>query len=239
MIKFFRHIRRSLINQNQMGKYFKYAIGEILLVVIGILLALQINNWNENRKFRNQEIKLVRQLLQDAKNDSIFYKSRLDFFNDQISSYQLLPNLCSNAIQNTNSVFLTRRQAPFREAANNSIVVTNNTDNSKISNEFIKKSLREYATNYSYIDGAINLHSNVISEERKYLVKNYDFKHYRLDSIVSVNNYAILCKEPKIKGIIEICLGATFNAQKQTERFITSNSDLIKNCRAFLNDQIL
>lgn len=51
MIKFFRHIRRSHINQNQMGKYFKYAIGEILLVVIGILIALQINNINENKIF--------------------------------------------------------------------------------------------------------------------------------------------------------------------------------------------
>jgi hypothetical protein len=50
MIKFFRHIRRSLINENKMGKYFKYAIGEILLVVIGILIALSINTWNENNK---------------------------------------------------------------------------------------------------------------------------------------------------------------------------------------------
>jgi hypothetical protein len=47
MIKFFRHIRRSLLEQNKMGKYFKYAIGEILLVVIGILIALSINNWND------------------------------------------------------------------------------------------------------------------------------------------------------------------------------------------------
>ena len=50
MIKFFRHIRRSLLEQNKMGKYFKYVIGEILLVVIGILIALQISNWNENRE---------------------------------------------------------------------------------------------------------------------------------------------------------------------------------------------
>ena len=56
MIKFFRHIRRSLINQNNMGKYFKYAIGEILLVVIGILIALQINNWNETRKEQALEL---------------------------------------------------------------------------------------------------------------------------------------------------------------------------------------
>ena len=45
-----------------MGKYFKYAIGEILLVVIGILIALQINNWNENRKERSNEIKILNTL---------------------------------------------------------------------------------------------------------------------------------------------------------------------------------
>jgi len=49
MIKFFRHIRKSLLMENKTGKYFKYAIGEIVLVVIGILIALQINNWNQQR----------------------------------------------------------------------------------------------------------------------------------------------------------------------------------------------
>ncbi|WP_411766430.1 DUF6090 family protein [Winogradskyella sp. A3E31] len=50
MIKFFRQIRYNLMAQNKTGKYFKYAIGEIVLVVIGILIALQINNWNETKK---------------------------------------------------------------------------------------------------------------------------------------------------------------------------------------------
>lgn len=49
MIKFFRKIRKQLVTENKTRKYFKYAIGEIILVVIGILIALQINNWNENR----------------------------------------------------------------------------------------------------------------------------------------------------------------------------------------------
>ena len=50
MIKFFRRIRQRLLTENKFSKYLIYAIGEIVLVVIGILIALQINNWNESRK---------------------------------------------------------------------------------------------------------------------------------------------------------------------------------------------
>lgn len=50
MIKFFRNVRKNLLQDGKTGNYLKYAIGEIVLVVIGILIALQINNWNEHRK---------------------------------------------------------------------------------------------------------------------------------------------------------------------------------------------
>ena len=50
MIKFFRKIRQNLLSEGKTGKYLKYALGEIILVVVGILIALQINNWNERRK---------------------------------------------------------------------------------------------------------------------------------------------------------------------------------------------
>jgi len=59
MIKFFRKIRQNLLIENKTGKYLKYAFGEIVLVVIGILIALSINNWNEGRKLRNQEFKIL------------------------------------------------------------------------------------------------------------------------------------------------------------------------------------
>ena len=65
MIKFFRRIRKSLIEKNEMVKYFKYAIGEILLVVIGILIALQINNWNENRKSKEKERLALIEIISD------------------------------------------------------------------------------------------------------------------------------------------------------------------------------
>lgn len=77
MLKFFRNIRKSLLSEGKTARYFKYAIGEIILVVIGILIALQINNWNENRKEQRQELKQLKALkLEFEKNlisfDSIF-----------------------------------------------------------------------------------------------------------------------------------------------------------------------
>ena len=69
MIKFFRKIRFNLMSENKSGKYLKYAVGEIILVVIGILIALQINNWNENRKQNIKERFILERLLIDLNSD--------------------------------------------------------------------------------------------------------------------------------------------------------------------------
>ena len=53
MLKFFRNIRKQLAAENKVAKYLRYAVGEIILVVIGILIALQINNWNELSSDKN------------------------------------------------------------------------------------------------------------------------------------------------------------------------------------------
>ncbi|MFT4660619.1 MAG: hypothetical protein ACI8XB_000887 [Patiriisocius sp.] len=71
MIKFFRKIRQNLFMENKTGKYFKYAIGEIVLVVIGIIIALQINNWNENRKELKVEQSIIFNLNTEFKNNLI------------------------------------------------------------------------------------------------------------------------------------------------------------------------
>lgn len=88
MIKLFRHIRRSLIQKNQMGKYFKYAIGEIVLVMVGILLALQINNWNENQKLKTLKKGYLQSLLADLEVDSLNIKNRIAFAVDRIAEYE-------------------------------------------------------------------------------------------------------------------------------------------------------
>lgn len=68
MIKFFRNIRKKLLEQGKMVNYLKYAIGEIVLVVIGILIALQINNWNEERKMHIKSYAYLQRLNEDAEN---------------------------------------------------------------------------------------------------------------------------------------------------------------------------
>ena len=67
MIKFFRHIRQNLIMENKTSKYFKYAIGEIVLVVVGILIALSINTWNEQKKIKEKERQILTGIVSDLK----------------------------------------------------------------------------------------------------------------------------------------------------------------------------
>ena len=69
MLTFFRRIRKSFLGSGSTGKYLLYAIGEILLVVIGILIALQINNWNENNKDRALEKQYYCILYEDVLQD--------------------------------------------------------------------------------------------------------------------------------------------------------------------------
>ena len=84
MIKFFRKIRQKLLMENKTGKYLKYAIGEIVLVVVGILIAVSINNWNENRK-QNQSIKTsIHSLINDLKRDSIQLKRSIKGFRQDL-----------------------------------------------------------------------------------------------------------------------------------------------------------
>lgn len=82
MIKFFRNVRRSLVSEGNTGKYFRYAIGEILLVVVGILLALQVSNWNSDLKKEKQELDFLEHIKEDL-------SSMLSDINDDFHSLRL------------------------------------------------------------------------------------------------------------------------------------------------------
>lgn len=77
MIKFFRKIRQKMLAENKFSKYLLYAIGEIILVVIGILIAIQLNDLNENRKEHNKELSFLKKLQEDI-NFDIRYLTKQD-----------------------------------------------------------------------------------------------------------------------------------------------------------------
>ncbi|NNF33792.1 MAG: hypothetical protein EX254_10350 [Flavobacteriaceae bacterium] len=70
MIKFFRRIRKSQLLQGKVSKYLLYAMGEIALVMVGILLALQVNNWNENKKAYESSKEYLNEILKDLEENS-------------------------------------------------------------------------------------------------------------------------------------------------------------------------
>jgi hypothetical protein len=78
MIKFFRNIRQNMIKQNKVSNYLLYAVGEIVLVVIGILIALQINNNNEEKQRVKREYEIMTNLAEDFKNNLASLNKSLD-----------------------------------------------------------------------------------------------------------------------------------------------------------------
>ncbi|MCZ4408208.1 DUF6090 family protein [Cryomorphaceae bacterium 1068] len=96
MIKFFRHIRQKLLAERRLSGYLAYAIGEIILVVIGILIALQINTWNEENKLEKSNRVLLKKLVGelDLNMDRLMY---LDTSNKDENGVSKLDRILANA----------------------------------------------------------------------------------------------------------------------------------------------
>jgi hypothetical protein len=92
MIKFFRKIRKELFVENRFNKYLLYAIGEIVLVVIGILIALQINNWNEEKKERITEKKILKELLVDLEISKADLENDIDVNKKNLKKTEIIKN---------------------------------------------------------------------------------------------------------------------------------------------------
>lgn len=104
MIKFFRKIRLDLLEKNKTGKYLKYAIGEIVLVVIGILIALSINNWNQNRLKGKKEIQILKSFETQFQNDISQLNESLKFYEAASKSIDIIINQLENKIPYNDSM---------------------------------------------------------------------------------------------------------------------------------------
>ena len=173
MIKFFRKIRQNLLSENKFRKYLIYAIGEIILVVIGILIALQINNSNELNKQRAKEV----QFLKNLKSDLIFEESELERY---IGIRESIVNSAQIALEHFNGKPVENIQIfnyhtfnvgiwqEFQRNNNTFVELLNSGNFTLISNESIK-------------NGLLNLdliHKQIISN-REHL--RNDMEHYFYD----------------------------------------------------------
>jgi len=106
MIKFFRKIRQNLLSENKFSKYLLYAIGEIVLVVIGILIALSINNWNELQKLDEKEISVAKELYIELNENLASVKKQLELWETRDKKIsELLEFIDSKNVTLTNREF--------------------------------------------------------------------------------------------------------------------------------------
>ena len=176
MIKFFRKIRQQLLNEGKTSKYFKYALGEIILVVIGILIALQVNNWNTQRKSNIRKEAYINTLIIDLKKDSAqLSRQNLRMQNDldKIISF-------SKRLSKTTATIDTVRQIynyEFTGRFDISISLNKNTYDVIISTGEINLFNPEFKNNFLNFYGIQNSTVQVIYENNKlYMDRVRSFK---------------------------------------------------------------
>lgn len=238
MISLFRKIRQSLLFENKSGRYLKYAIGEIFLVVIGILIALQINNWNQYRLLKNDEVLLVKQLLQDTKADALFFEERLYKLKTQAHFYNNLLNRCEGLpIEKDTIVLSDFKNQPFIKLANQSNVLKNNPNAyDELLSPTLKIELQKYASKYEFVYKSIE-YFNIQIEE--YFVPLNITYYKEMPDVGKVRNYEdlrFLCDNDSNLGIIKLLKSTATNASIQTEDFININAQLTEKLKHFLEN---
>ena len=206
MIKFFRKIRQNLLMENKTGKYLKYAFGEIVLVVIGILIALQLNNMNENRKNNVFEKEILTQIQENLKNDELALEEIVTNFSIAVkSSEKILNSEVSQKTKDSINIWLGRiiqfdRFQPLTNAYE--VLKSNGLD--KISNKNLRFLLgRYYDDEASHmikstndIEIAFNNHWVPILFEE---MVEFEFK-----KSVELKDYSILLKPSKAQNILKL-----------------------------------
>ena len=147
MLTFYRRLRRKILSENKFSKYLIYALGEIVLVVIGILIALQINNWNQTRKLKQEETKVLHGLMVEfsenlAKFDA-HYKNQIR--RDEIIKALLDPNTVHAPFETIDSlIYYHGWNYKFNPSTGiyNSVINSGKID--LISNDSLKKAISKF-----------------------------------------------------------------------------------------------
>jgi hypothetical protein len=169
MIKFFRKIRQNMLMENKTGTYFKYAIGEIVLVVIGILIALQINNLNEQRKEKIKEQTLLIQLREDYQSNLLQLEEKIEMRNIVMSNALKILNTIDNPKKSNRDSLITYlsiiRLDPTFDPIQNDL----NTSGSirLISNKKLKRLLSNWTSDIVAVKEMENMWSEIILQQMR------------------------------------------------------------------------
>jgi hypothetical protein len=199
MIKFFRKIRYNLMEQNKTGKYLKYAIGEIILVVIGILIALQINNWNENRKQSKQAFEYLSEFKKDLESDTLQFNFMVKLLSRNLTSGVNLLKKTKSTSEDINDIRVIIKASVYQRDINQkTFQKIQNAGNSNLRGF---EDLYDRLSNY-YIETNRDL---ILSKE--YDESNYTKNRTLFDDFIRKNNLEAgflredLIKELKIDSI--------------------------------------
>ena len=248
MIKFFRHIRQNLIMENKTSKYLKYAIGEIILVVIGILIALQINNWNEGRKGKIDEISTLNKFMEDLESDSTYYQSNLKTVKE---INQLHKNLYRLGFKNEESVTL-EKPAYIRRSLIYNPIAKDNTPNilNKINDDGVREAIQRHFRLMSEVLETKNEHENVVLEIRA-LFRQLKVHHLNAwfesamvlgkestinKEIITSDDLVRLAKNEEFQQLLFESSIKAIDLQKSLLNLIQSNSELVSTIKLFIND---
>ena len=190
MIKFFRKIRQKLLSENKFSKYLIYAVGEIILVVIGILIALQINTWNDSRKQNILEDDFINGIKNDLKQDKEYILMILNINKEKDSIYEIINSDLFDLYDNNRSKldsllnqFIANSRTFYPAVGTFESAISGN-DLGKFKNKFFST-----ATTKLYNSTYTRLNDNAKSFDDRfyYLVKKYSFER-RTGHIREMNN---------------------------------------------------
>jgi len=161
MINVFRKIRRKLADDNKPIKYARYAFGEILLVMIGILLAFQVNSWNDQRKRNLLEIDILKELKQNLMVDIVDINENSIVHEQALKSSQIISSVIENDLPNNDSlnnhfsnIIIVPMFLPTKTAYENlKLTGTTLLDNDSLRLAIIELYERKYAFLKDVVDG--------------------------------------------------------------------------------------
>jgi len=185
MIKFFRKIRQKLLSENKFSKYLLYAIGEIILVVIGILIALQINNWNTNRNNRIQEQEILQQLKEEYLDNKEQLQSKIEVRNKMNAAAFKLIQFTDRPKDkiNVDSFNFLLLQTLYRPTFDPALGVTNELINAGklylIKNDDLRKSVSDWSGKYfsELEEEELTIFDFIRFEYHPFLIDNYSLRN--------------------------------------------------------------